>query len=158
MTDEKCTFHLASFRVPSKNPDSDALDDMVATANQFRDASIRCFNSTVPIAEQNQLLVFPHVVCGCFACEMYLKFLLKKDGKKAPRNHSLIELWAMQSDIIKNGFQAKYITTNIDDLIRSISDHFIKIRYNHEMQMETVHFGEDKLAMILPYLSDVCNK
>ena len=158
MNDGKKSFHLATFRLPSNNPDVDALNDMISTANQFKDASLRCFDVKLSIAEQKSRLVFPHVVCGCFACEMYLKYLVKKKGNIVPKKHSLIELWNIQADEIKSGFKELYPATDIEVLIRSISDNFVKIRYNHEYQNEILHFGEDKLAMLLPYLSSVCNK
>ena len=84
-------------------PNAEALFN---NGGEFQKAAARCLGvneyGTIEIAEE---LPAPAVVNAAFACEMYLKALILKSGKKYPTNrdgHNLKKLYDMLLEPIQN--------------------------------------------------------
>ena len=107
---------------------------ILTQANGFREAAIRCDEQRLNGDGTIEWLPIPGTVNAAFACELYLKAILKAEGysdsdiKKS--GHKLKDLFSKVSPEVK----AKIVNDNSIDItnIDAISDTFSSWRYLHE--------------------------
>ncbi|MCO4094133.1 MAG: HEPN domain-containing protein [Acidovorax sp.] len=90
-----------------------------------------------------QCLVSPGVVNLCLACELFLKAAITHQGKRPPKTHKLVELFALApSDYVaevKAAYEAAVPQPSFDELIKAINEYFVHVRYGHEFPIVAFH-------------------
>ncbi len=90
-----------------------------------------------------QCLVSPGVVNLCLAAELFLKSIIVAKGGTPPKSHKLVELSALvPPDLLaelRASFNALIPTPAYDDLLKHVSDYFVKVRYGYEFNIFAFH-------------------
>ena len=120
---------------------------------------------------QNLIRVFPFVVNKAFACEVYLKLLLTRQGfnfksLKQSERHDLFVLFKNTNEDFKISFYSYFSSrlgaeVNADFLnreIEQISNVFIKWRYIYENIEEAKSVNYGFLNTFCEYLNELCQK
>ena len=107
-----------------------SLVTQLNVADDFYEAYIRCFSSD----KNNHIVSIPAFVNGFFACELYLKSLLKKENKI----HNLKNLYDLLDENIKKEIQSVKLDENIKKEIKSIK---LDEKYCFEKLLEIVGDG-----------------
>lgn len=128
--------------------------EVLTRANQFKKASelLRCSSDTV----------IPLEVIACFACELYLKYMIyfRKNrvqvinSGQIGRKHNLKNLY----DLIDNGDKTKIkerLGSEFESNLEDVKLNFQEIRYEYEY--EKVTFSPGFLVEFMDVLSEICN-
>lgn len=112
--------------------------------------------------------VSPVTINSAFACEVFLKAILMYQDKKIPRSHKLRDLYNALpkelKELIKREVSSGYpdMWTNLwgQDYLNSISDAFVKWRYNYEhdwrKDSSTMHIEVGFLNRFRDTLREIC--
>lgn len=137
---------------------------MYTTARQFRDAITPDEFLTVRNGKIRNRSI-PFVVNRSFSCELYLKMILRIQGKEYRKNHSIVELMQtaelydvfiayVMSSICETG--EKTTKEDLIDYLDSISKAFVNVRYVYEHSSLQVFYGI--LNILNDYLDDFCRE
>ena len=101
-----------------------------------------------------QCLVSPAVVNLCMAIELFLKAVIVSTGNTPPKTHNLSKLFALtspefQTDI-RNIFDSAILNPNLDELLPSVSDYFVQVRYGYEFNIFA--YNEHPVYMLAKFL------
>jgi HEPN domain-containing protein len=83
------------------------MQTMIATARSFRAAGDRCFQTLSGGHYDARMLCAPAIVCYAFSLEIYLKFLLKNEGKEIKKTHDLANLYNRLSESLRREIEGK---------------------------------------------------
>ncbi len=129
--------------------------NQIEIANDFYEAYIRCFKEN----DKNEIVAIPAFVNGLFACELYLKFLLKKHKS----GHNLKDLFDALDEEKKKELEAVDCDSRytLEDLLMGIGNGFEVWRYcfedEHKEFEERYPFEYSRyfLETYLPVLKDM---
>lgn len=102
-------------------------------AKKSNDPSIECMGWSHP-------LFIPIITNMAFACELFLKSLLKRDGKQA-RGHKLIELFEALKDELKDDIIGSEEPEEFKCNLSKISNLFVDWRYVYEQPLDDIEFS-----------------
>lgn len=104
-------------------------NDLLSVAESFRRAADRCLHGC---KDENdvEMLTVPGTVCAALSCELFLKYVLMREGCETVRVHRLDELFAKWS----GEAQASLVNRRADvrELFERNAEHFVQGRYHHE--------------------------
>ena len=107
-------------------------------------------------------LLAPCVVNYAFACELYLKTMLLKNGTTFKRTHKLKDLYILLDDISKENIENKYAldprgkNRNFHTALELNTSVFEKFRYLHEVTSSTKSVEINALVKFCSILQIVC--
>lgn len=138
--------------------DKKKLISMYTTARQFKNAINK--NEIFSI-KNNKVInkIFPYIVNKSFACEVYLKLVIKYNNGEYKKTHSikdLLEASNLQGDL-EEYYMKKFNTRDLDFLNRAIdtiSEAFIDWRYIYEQ--EDIKIQNGVLEVLCDYLDNYC--
>lgn len=102
-------------------------------AKKSNDPSIECMGWSHP-------LFIPIITNMAFACELFLKSLLKRDGKQT-RGHKLIELFEALKDELKDDIIGSEESEEFKCNLSKISNLFVDWRYVYEQPLDDIEFS-----------------
>lgn len=124
---------------------------IIASANDFLEASNRCSFPVGKITEDNSPLLIPEFVNCAFACELYLKAIALMKNSNTDKVHRLnklfysldkgvqrqiYDLWREQAG--ENIGDSDYVKKMFHDNLESVGNIFVKFRYVHELSGATI--------------------
>ncbi|MBO5208497.1 MAG: hypothetical protein J6B68_04040 [Lachnospiraceae bacterium] len=129
--------------------------EILTRANQFKKA--------VDVLKNERNMAIPLEMNVCFACELYLKYLVnyKKKNREAADSRDLISghnlkvLYDELSDNIKQEIKNQ-MEEGFEKRLESVSLNFQEVRYEYEY--EKVTFSPFFLLEFANILSDICNR
>lgn len=127
--------------------------EILDRANQFRDAA--------DILKKSNKLI-PTEVNACFACELYLKYLVNfekndiqmKTGDTLVSEHDLKKLYDMCSNNIKIQIKGK-MEDDFENHLEKVKLNFIMLRYDYEH--DKVTYSPVFVVNFMQILSEICN-
>lgn len=136
--------------------------NMYTTARQFKNA----INDNEKIVLKTDRVinkVYPYIVNKSFACEIYLKLIIKYNDESYNKIHTLKELYIksnikkdfekyIMDNVLKNNI--KYDLENLNDDLQSISNAFVELRYIFENKDLCISVGF--LNLFCDYLDKYC--
>jgi len=110
------------------------MQTMIATARSFRAAGDRCFQTLSGGHYDARMLCAPAIVCYAFSLEIYLKFLLKNEGKEIKKTHDLANLYNRLSESLRREIEGKVGDDNqvFQNNLKSFGKAFEEWRYQYE--------------------------
>lgn len=125
------------------------IKKMIDNANEFYEAAKRCSFSTKShlgvVTEHGVPLLLPNLVNLSFACELYLKAIFQTENHNTSSGHKLRELFLNLDAETQNSIYQIWLKIDENDIVdcnsarkifndnlESISDYFVKFRYEHE--------------------------
>ena len=127
--------------------------EILDRANQFRDAA--------DILKKSNKLI-PTEVNACFACELYLKYLVifeknniqMKTWDKVASKHDLKELYDMCSNNVRIQIKEK-MEDDFENHLEKVKLNFIMLRYDYEY--DKVTYSPVFVVNFMETLSEICN-
>lgn len=130
--------------------------EILQRANQFKNAA--------DILKKSGGMAIPLEVNVCFACELYLKYLInfRKQNLQVARSDSLVlksihnlkELYNEIDDADKAAIKGR-MSENYEERLEKVGLNFQEIRYEYEY--EKVTFAPGFLLEFMNVLSEICN-
>lgn len=118
----------------------DQLDECLKSAERFLKIADNLSQNVAGIITGD---IYPCVVNGAFACELFLKAIIDASSSCGiPKSHRLNELFLILDQNIRSSIEAEY-TSNcsypLNDLLVECDNAFIEWRYAYEQTVES-HF------------------
>lgn len=113
---------------------------VVQTADSFYKAFERCMEQRVLSEDKFEILVVPGTVNIAFACELYLKAILRESGNKT-KLHNLEKLYVKLPDEIKNEIEKNFNGDDFLKELKGICNAFVDWRYVYEKETIEINFA-----------------
>lgn len=139
--------YMSDFTVAFKvqGPQQDAPRDIYHLAQAFYLSCNRAGLNIEVGPNLTQSLLSPSVVNYCFSLELFFKALIKNDTNKRATGHKLKDLFAElaqdRQSHIKEQFGTIIQQPDFDSFLETISEYFVKVRYEYEYPIEIYYEG-----------------
>lgn len=143
-----------AFKAQGKSPD--VPRDIYHLAQAFYLAGNRAALNIEVGPNLTQSLLSPSVVNFCFSLELFFKSLISADTKKRATGHKLKQLFSELSENRQLLIKKQYVSTiqqpNFDSFLETISEYFVKVRYEYEYPVEIYYEGPISVFAKIAYV------
>ena len=124
----------------------------------FKRSAERCLEIRLLPNGKNEILFLPALVNYAFSTELYLKYLLMRNGSPA-WGHKLLELFNSLDSAIRQEIISftKYSNDEFESLLQKYSEGFIEWRYIHEQNAES-YINIEFMRKLVDSVASIANR